>query len=138
MDQSLRDASFIPQDSRSNFKNVIAKRSDLAKYMGGRMVTPGTDTVYEAGLVLGQVTTAVPDQYKLKPYASGNTDGSQIPVCVLAESTLVSATSGEGSKVLGIIKGTLLRDLLIGMDANAIAVLAARAFVEAGTNLLEI
>lgn len=138
MDQSLRDALFIGSDSRANFKNVIAKRSDLVQFATGRMVAPGADnTVYEAGTVLGQVTSAGPTQYQLKPYNSANTDGSQVAVGVLSESTIADI-NGDGTKIVMIRKGCLYLDKLIAPDAGWKTQLSAKAYVEGGENLIDV
>ena len=132
----LRDALFIPQDNRENFKNVIAKRSDLVQFDGARSAPSTFGTYLYAGLVLGLAATGG-DAGFYKPYASGNTDGSQVAVGVLSEDANVDA-SGNGSEIVIIKEGTLFKDLLIGYDATAKTGLAAKEFVEHGTNLVRI
>lgn len=138
MSQELRDALFIPADQRSNFKNVIAKRSDLARFDAGRMksAAAGTIVTYEAGLVVGLAASG-PDAGKLKPYDDTATDGSQTAVGVLAERCVVDS-AGNGSECVVLKAGVLFRDLLIGLDAGAIADLKGAASVEHGVNLLSI
>lgn len=136
--QELRDSLFIPQDSRTNFKQIIAKRSDLVKFAGGRMkyATSGT-LLYNAGLVVGLATSG-PDNGFYKPYAVGNTDGSQVAAGVLSED-VITDTLGNGSEA-AIIRGkgiTVFKDVLIGLDSNAITNLGAVAYVEHGVNLLD-
>lgn len=130
----LRDALFIGSDSRANFKNVIAKRSDLKKSDGGRLGPSQNGATLEAGTVLGLAATGG-DAGFYKPYNDSNTDGSQTAVGVLEESTQVDA-AGNGSEIAIIRGGILFKDLLIGLDAAAIADLKALSYVEHGTNLL--
>lgn len=127
------DANFRGSDYTANFKDVVAKRSDMIERSRGRMVTPGADTKYEAGTVLGIVTATG----RLKVYASGSSDGSQNPVGVL-EMTVTVSSDGSDGEVAYIIKGTLYKDRLIGMDAGAITALGARAWVEGGENLIRL
>lgn len=134
--QEVRDALFIPADSRTNFKQVIAKRSDLAKFAGGRMKPAGAGltVTYEAGLVVGLATSGG-DSGFYKAYASGNTDGSQNPVGVLSEQ-VTTDEFGNGSKAVVIHGGELFKDYLIGLDAGAITALGAKTIVEDGVNIL--
>ena len=129
--QELRDAIFIGTDQRTNFKNVIAKRSDLVRFDGGRMVAGAA--LYEAGTVLGIVTASG----LYKAYVSTATDGSQVAVGVLAEQASVDA-AGNGSEIAVIKSGVLLKDLLIGLDSTAISALGGHVSVEHGTNLISI
>jgi hypothetical protein len=130
-----KDALFIASDFRANMKQVIAKRSDLARFDGGRMVpsSSGTTVTYYAGQVLGVVTATG----LYKPYASANSDGSQVAVGVLAETCQVD-DAGNGSEISIIKSATLLKDLLIGLDSGAITNLQGKSSVEHGTNLLSI
>jgi len=134
--QEYRDALFIPSDSRSNFKQVIAKRSDLARFDGGRMVKAGAGltVTYNAGLVVGYASSGA-DAGFFKPYASGNTDGSQVAVGVLSE-LVVSDDAGNGSECSIIKAGVVYQDLLIGYDATAKSTLVAKESVEHGVNLV--
>jgi len=136
--QEYRDSLFIPQDSRENFKNVIAKRSDLLRFAGGRIVKAGAGltVTYEAGLVLGYATSGA-DAGFYKPYSNAATDGSQTAVGVLAESAITD-DAGNGSEISIIKSGELYQDLLIGLDGPAIVDLNAKASVEHGSNLLQI
>lgn len=138
MQPEARDAQFIASDSRGNFKNVIAKRSDLKRCDGGRIkyAGAGLTVTYEAGLVLGYATSGG-DAGFWKPYASGNTDGSQVAAGVLEESTTTDEF-GNGSEISIIKAAVLLQDLLIGLDGGAITALQGKASVEHGTNLLTI
>jgi hypothetical protein len=132
--QELRDAMFVGSDQRSNFKQIIAKRSDLVQFARGRMVTPGADTTYEAGTILGQVTATG----LLKPWNAASVDGSEVPVGALSESALVSAVSGDGGEVVYIRKGTLFYDKLIAPTNAWVATYGAKQFVEGGENLVEL
>lgn len=139
MSQTTRDALFIPEDFRKNFKNVIAKRSDLLKFARGRMVKPGSGSVvHYAGEVLGQITSAGPTLTYWAPYLSTNTDGTQIPLGILAESVEVDSV-GNDSEIVIITAGAVFYDLLVGVDANAVTVLKAKKYVEGvgGSNIME-
>ena len=135
MSQEGRDALFIGTDSRSNFKQVIAKRSDLARYDGGRMKPAGAGlfATYEAGLVLGKAATG-PDAGFYKPYASGNSDGSQVAVGVLSEQVQTDEF-GNGSECSVLKSAVVFEDLLIGLDSGAKTNLSGHSSVEHGTNL---
>lgn len=138
MDQSLRDSLFIGSDSRANFKNVIAKRSDLVQFAHGRMVAPvANNTVYEAGLVLGQVTAVGPTQYQLKPWDPAAVDGSEVAVGILSESTIADI-NGDGSKVVYIRKGCLYEGKLIAPTTAWKAQLGAKSYVEGGEALVDV
>lgn len=90
-------------------------------------------TTYARGTVLGEVT-ATPGTYK--PYASGNSDGSQTPKAVLKYGC---STDGSGNVTLigehGIThksapaympgSGYFKTSELVGMDANAVTKLGA-------------
>lgn len=132
----LRDALFIPSDSRANFKQIIAKRSDLVRFDGGRTYNagPGLYVTIEAGTVMGFASTGG-DAGHYKPYASTNTDGSEVAVGVLSEQVVVD-DAYNGSECVIIKSGVLFKDALIGLDAGAITNLKAISSVEHGTNLL--
>lgn len=136
-DQEYRDSLFIPEDNRENFKQIIAKRSDLVRFDGGRLKNSGSGlfVTWRAGTVLGYATSGA-DSGKYKAYDDTNTDGSQTAVGVLSEDALVD-DAGNGSEISIIRKGCLFADLLIGMDAAGRVDLGARTFVEHGTNLIE-
>lgn len=136
--QELRDALFIPEDQRANFKNVIAKRSDLQQFDGGRMVKSGAGltVIHRAGLVLGYATSGA-DAGFYKPYADGNTDGSEVARGVLSEEQSVDDSAG-GCEISIIKDGILFTDLLIGLDAAAKVDLQAKESVEHGVNLIRI
>lgn len=132
----LRDAIFIPSDNRENFKQIIAKRSDLVQFDSGRLGPSQDGSYLYAGTVLGLANSGG-DSGFYKPYASGNTDGSQVAVGVLAEDANVDA-SGNGSEIVIIREGTLFKDLLVGYDGTAKTGLNASEFTESGVNLVRI
>lgn len=132
----VRDALFIGSDSRENFKNVIAKRSDLVQFDGGRLAPSLYGTTQYAGLVLGKASSGGDSGY-YKAYDNTNTDGSQTAVAVLAETQTVDA-SGNGSEISMIRVGTLFEDLLIGLDSAGKTDLNAHSYVEHGVNLIRI
>lgn len=131
-----RDSLFIASDSRENFKNVIAKRSDLVQFDGGRLAPSLYGTTQNAGLVLGKASSGGDSGY-YKAYNDSNTDGSQTAVGVLSETQTVDA-SGNGSEISIIKEGILFQDLLIGLDANGITDLGGKPVVEHGVNLIRI
>lgn len=134
--QELRDALFIPQDSRTNFKNVIAKRSDLLKFGRGRIKLAGSGTIvtYEAGTVLGYATSGG-DSGLWKPYASGNSDGSQVAKAILAEQATTDEF-GNGSEIVFLIGGEVFYSSLVGIDSGGITNLSAKTYVEGGNTIL--
>lgn len=139
----LRDAMFIPSDNRENFKQIIAKRSDLVQFDRGRLAPSLIGTYQYAGLVLGYASSGSDSGY-YKAYNSSNTDGSQVAVAVLSEDANVTAPSGsggpagDGSEIVMIKEGVLFKDLLIGLDSTAISNLNGKSFVENGQNLIRI
>ena len=140
----LRDALFNPSDNRENFKQIIAKRSDLVQFDRGRLGPSQIGSYLYAGTVLGLASTGGDAGY-YKPYNSANTDGSQTAVAVLSEDANVTTPvgslagpTGDGSEIVMIREGTLFKDLLIGLDAGAITSLGGHSFVENGQNLIRI
>lgn len=132
----LRDALFIPSDNRENFKQIIAKRSDLVQFDGARSAPSTFGSYLYAGLVLGLASSGG-DAGFYKAYNSSNSDGSQVAVGILSEDANVDA-AGNGSEIAIIKEGTLFQDLLIGLDSTAKTNLGAHSFVEHGTNLVRI
>jgi len=129
-----KDSLFIPQDSRSNFKQIIAKRPDLVKFNGGRLAPSLDGVAVHAGTVLGYASTGADAGY-YKPYVSSATDGSQVAVGVLSEYAAPDA-SGNGSEIVWIGGGELLQAMLVGLDAGAISALGAKSFTEQGVQIL--
>lgn len=82
--------------------------------------TVNTSTVLAKGTILGRVTTTA----KLKAYASGASDGSQEPVCVLLED--VSATGSDVNAICGFA-GMYKKSNMTGLDANAVTKLETKA-----------
>ncbi len=137
-DLTKRDAVGARQDYRANFKEIIAKRSDLTRYDGGRMVfaAPGALHTLLAGTVMGQVTAPGPTKGFWKAYDPNATDGSQNALGVLSEEATTNEF-GDGSEVSVITSGVLYYDKLIGLDDAAVAGLRAKVFVEHGVNLIQ-
>ena len=138
-----RDSLFIPTDNRENFKQIIAKRSDLVQFSGGRLAPSMAPGYYYAGLVLGYASSGG-DSGFYKAYNSANSDGSQVAVGVLSEDANITSPvsgsgPGDGSEV-SVIRGTanLFQNLLIGLDSNAISNLGAKSYVEHGSTILYI
>lgn len=132
----FRDALFIPEDSRANFKNVIAKRSDLVQFDGGRLAPSLYGTTQYAGLVLGKASSGG-DAGFYKAYNNGNSDGSEVAVGVLAETQTIES-AGDGSEIVIIKEGILFEDLLIGLDSAGKTDMGAKSSVEHGVNLIRI
>lgn len=87
------------------------------------------------GTILGEVT-ATPGKYKA--YASGNSDGSQVPKVILAYAVTTDASGnitvdgefGQTRKtVSAYIAGTFLVSDLTGLDANAMTVMKGRQLI---------
>lgn len=130
MSQGNRDASFVGTDFSANFKQVIAKRSDLVRRSGQRMTAPGSDTLYRAGQVLGKVTATG----RYAPYNDSNSDGTEVARSVLEMDTMVKANDSS-SEIVMIVGGDLLKDLLVGLDAAGIVDLGGVNSVEKGINI---
>lgn len=139
----LRDALFIPSDNRENFKQIIAKRSDLVRYSRGRLAPSLVGTYQYAGLVLGYASTGADAGY-YKAYNSANSDGSQVAVGVLSEDASVSAPwqggsgPGDGSEIVIIKEGELFQSLLIGLDSTAITAMSGKSYTEGGNQIISI
>ena len=137
----LRDALFNPSDSRSNFKQIIAKRSDLVRFAGGRLAPSTKGTTLVAGTVLGFATSGA-DSGFYKAYNVANTDGSQVAAGVLSEDaspdTVPASGPGDGSEIVIIKEGDLYNDLLIGLDSGAVTNMSGKLYVEHGVNILSI
>lgn len=131
-----RDSLFIPSDSRTNFKQIIAKRSDLVRFAGGRLGPSQNGAYLYAGTVLGFANSGG-DSGFYKPYNSSNTDGSQVAVGVLSEDAGVDA-SGNGSEISIIKTGDLYYSLLIGIDSTAITNMNGKQYTEHGSSLIYI
>lgn len=125
------DAGFSKEDFRGDFKQIIAKRSDLVKYMGGRLKIPLALSVLYAGQALGVVTATG----RYAPYDNAAVDGTQTLVGFLSRTTQYDQND-NGSEIAVIISAELLKDKLIGLDAPGIADLSARTYVENGVNIL--
>lgn len=101
-------------------------RADIAYQQD---VNLAASTTYAKGTVLGELT-ATPGTFK--PYASGNSDGSQIPKCVLTYACTTDASGniswiGEFAQttkaVPAYFRGYFKTAELTGLDANAITIL---------------
>lgn len=136
MQPEYRDSLFIATDNRENFKQIIAKRSDLVQFDGARLAPSLYGTYQYAGLVLGLATSGG-DSGFWKAYNSSNSDGSQVARGVLSEDANVDA-SGNGSEISIIKEATLFQSLLIGLDSTAITNLGGHSFVEHGNTLIRI
>jgi hypothetical protein len=99
-------------------------------------------TTIAAGTVLGPVT-ATPGTYKA--YASGNSDGSQIPAGILRRSVVTDASGNitnfnqwSAPELIAPMytKGTFLVSELTGLDANAVTVLGGHYIGSAGATRL--
>lgn len=136
--QELRDAMFIKEDNRANFKQVIAKRSDLARFSKGRMAKAGVGltVTYPAGLVLGLASSGA-DSGRYKAYSNAAVDGSEVAVGVLSEEVTTDEFD-NGSLAVIIKEAELFQDALVGLDAAGEADLSAKKYVEAGVNIISI
>lgn len=137
---SSQDALFNPSEFRENGKDVILKRSDLARFASGRMVKPGSGSVsYEAGTVLGQITSAGPTQGRWQPAIDTATDGSEVAKGVLNRGLTIDSVT-DMSEISIIMSGDLRADDLIyaGNVATAKSQLKAVEWVEKGVNAIHI
>lgn len=129
-----RDSLFIANDSTTNFKQIIAKRSDLTRFAGGRLAPSTYGTYVYAGTVLGFANSGG-DSGFYKPYNSSNSDGSQVAVGVLSEDAGVDA-SGNGSAIDVIKSGDLFQTRLIGLDSTAITNMSGKSYTESGVQII--
>lgn len=132
----VRDALFIGSDNRENFKQILAKRSDLVQIDGARLAPSLAPVYLYAGTILGLAATGGDAGY-WKPYNSANTDGSQVAAGILFADTNMDA-AGNGSESVIAKEGTFFKDLLVGYDATAKVGLAAHEFVDHGDNLVRV
>lgn len=119
-----------PQDTYSNTNQVYPFFNASDAHMLNVKLSPSLTIA--KGTILGEVS-ATPGTYK--PYASGNTDGSQIPKLILTQSVVTDASSvvtRAGEHRAGVKhapaynpRGTWKTQDLVGMDANAVTVLNA-------------
>jgi hypothetical protein len=78
--------------------------------------------VLATGTVLGQFTSG-PNQYQYGKYASGNSDGTQVPLGFLRNA--VDTTSGVQAGLL-VDRGVVNYAVTSGLDSNAITLLGGR------------
>ncbi len=105
-------------------------------------------TTFTRGQTIGQITTAGATFGMLKAYASGNSDGSEVPIgwvmfdfvtdassfCIYGSAGVTSdAWRGVHRTAPYWYRGTFLYADLSGMDTNAITVLQARSIGSGGT-----
>lgn len=135
-----KDGSFNKNTFRANFKNVIAKRSDLVELSGQRLKAPDpgeddalVEATYPAGTVLGVVTATG----RYTPYDDEAEDGSDVAKGVLRDDATIDSDD-DGTSIAVIKTGTLFKDLLIGLDANAITDMRGLEYAEGGSNLIKI
>ncbi|WP_051284381.1 head decoration protein [Desulforegula conservatrix] len=89
------EKAFVAKDNPVRIKKTIASGADLVQ-----------------GTILGRVTASG----KLKAYASGSSDGSQVPVAVLLE--VAAAASADVDAVVGFA-GVYVERNMTGLDAAA-------------------
>lgn len=117
----LRPPGITPGQSYQP-KEILAS---YARFTQKGVTLLGGQGVLEAGTVLGRVTATK----KYKPYASGNSDGTETPLGVLRESVDTGTSAGGNAEdKLGniVISGILKNSLLIGLDAGAVTALNGR------------
>lgn len=105
------------------------------------------DGTYARGQVLGEVT-ATPGTFKA--YASGNSDGSEVPRCLLRRACVVSSGliyyGAQASSEYGLtdtsapayFSGTFFSQDLNGLDANAVTKLGRQAQGDATTGTINL
>jgi hypothetical protein len=112
-------------------------------------VQMGASQTIARGTVLGQKTA----DSKFYPYASGNSDGTQVPVGIAvydmvvdANSMVILGTTGAVQDLTHVTqstgeiyyRGSFLESELTGLDANAVTVLLAREIGVGANKVLEI
>lgn len=124
----------MPTSAQTRYS--AANRLEPMYLLGGKApdeqsVSLAASTTYAKGTVLGELT-ATPGTYK--PYASVNTDGSQVPKCILKYACVTdgsgnitltgTAEFGQTSKSApAYFDGAFKTAELTGLDANAVTVL---------------
>lgn len=99
-------------------KEILATNDGAVLLDGGVQIATGQTIV--AGTVLGQITASG----LWKAYASGNSDGSQVPYLIAAQN-VDTTTAGNGSNIApcaAYVKGVFVKSALTGLDANALSV----------------
>jgi len=129
-----RDAQFKGSDFRGNFKQIIAKRSDLKRTQEVRLTPAGSGlfVVYHAGQVLGKITATG----LYAAYDDGASDGTQVAKGILEATTEVDDQAG-GTLAIMLRSATVFEDLLVGLDAAGKVDLGSKSYVENGVNLLD-
>lgn len=130
-----RDAKFKASDFRANFKQIIAKRSDLKKTQSIRITPAGSGlfVMFEAGTLMAKITSS--GLYTAYDDAS-ETAGINVCVGILEASTEVD-DAADGTLAIMLRGAVVFKDLLVGYDAAGLADLDGKVFVENGVNLLD-
>jgi hypothetical protein len=123
----------VPTTAQHTFSNNLQKRPFFNaedEHIINVKLSPSLTIA--GGTILGEVS-ATPGTYA--PYASGNSNGTQIPKMILAQSVVTDSSSnvtraGEHGATVKHApaynpRGTWKTADLVGMDANAVTVLQA-------------
>jgi hypothetical protein len=102
--------------------------STVGKKVHGVTIAAGQNLI--AGTALGRVTASK----QFKAYATGNADGSQVPVGVLMHS--VDTTDGVARLGNIVTGGELATAKLVGLDAGALTALNARSDAVRGVTVI--
>ena len=125
---------------RKDHKQVIAMKRELALLLPVRLAPRVGGSDYSAGEILAQYTSAAGSLQDLfVNYSDAGGSGRETAKCILMFSTESQATSSAASAnaTVGIFKGIVFTDSLVGYDVAAGVDLKATAIKSStGTNLL--
>jgi len=113
----LTSQSYIPKEIRATGREEYFYSIPVSVVQGS-----GVAGIVDVGTVMGKVTASG----KYKPYASGNSDGSQTPVGILTEMVDTNAADVNG---IGLyVMGFFVEANLTGLDSGAKTALGTRSF----------
>lgn len=110
----LTSTSYVPKEIRATGREEYFYSIPVAVVSGAGVV--------EVGTVMGKITASG----KYKPYASGNSDGSQTPVGILTER--VDATSADVNGIGLFVMGFFVEAQLTGLDSGAKTALGTKSY----------
>lgn len=110
----LTSTAYVPKEIRATGREEYFYAIPVTVVSGSGVVDVGT--------VMGKVTASG----KYKPYASGNSDGSQTPVGFLTEK--VDATSADVTGIGMFVMGFFVEANLTGLDSGGKTALGTKSY----------
>lgn len=122
-----------------NFKSVIATKRELAVLLPVRLAPNTLSADYQAGTVLAQYNSSagsLQNYYVNYVNSAGSAQGTA--VCILNEFCSNQALTSAASTPLSVavFSGILWKNLLVGLDSNAISNLGGKSITDATGNIL--